>query len=546
MHSSSAAIDNELARQLWEAAPAIVLVLDQQGRVLRVNPFFQEFTGFDLADVIGRDWIAEFLPERCRGSVREVFEETLKGPSATGVITPIVTRSGEERIVEWHNRVLDTDAAQEVAVFALGFDVTERVKAETELRKSQAQLNEAQRLARIGSWRLDLRDDTLAWSDEIFRIFEIDPARFAASYEAFLDAVHPDDRELVNRAYTESVESREPYDIVHRLRLTSGLTKWVHERCETRYDEYGEPIYSTGTVQDITDQVLAQRALKESQSAYRRLHDAARLKEGAVEATPNAIAFWTFDGTVSYVNPTFVRMWGYAEPDEVIGRSITELVTDAATAEQVIARAQKGEPASAEVGARRKDGEELMVHFAVSILRDEKGAPVQFMGACMDVTERTRIERKVRRARDLLRSAVDQSPDWIFAEDLEHRFVLVNEAFAKAWDRAPRQILGHLDTELWSRDWAARNPGRSLEQLHHDDRRAFRGETVHIPHDSIVLADGRPRVFDTWKVPLRDEAGAIRGLLCYSRDVTSQWEDARGRKGRAQRPSDDAGAPPGE
>ncbi|MDH5370667.1 MAG: PAS domain-containing protein, partial [Gammaproteobacteria bacterium] len=83
---------------------------------------------------------------------------------------------------------------------------------------SAKRLNEAQRLAKVGSWELNLLNGKLIWSDEIFHIFDIDKNKFDASYDAFLNAIHPDDREAVNKAYTDSLTDRKPYEIVHRLK----------------------------------------------------------------------------------------------------------------------------------------------------------------------------------------------------------------------------------------------------------------------------------------------------------------------------------------
>ncbi len=130
-----------------------------------------------------------------------------------------------------------------------------------DMRESERKLIEAQRLAHTGSWELDLIGNVLAWSDETFRIFEIDKEKFGASYEAFLDAIHPDDREAVNKAYTDSLTSREPYNIIHRLLMKDGRIKYVNERCETFYDAVGKPLRSVGTVQDITEQKLREAEL---------------------------------------------------------------------------------------------------------------------------------------------------------------------------------------------------------------------------------------------------------------------------------------------
>ncbi len=132
-------------------------------------------------------------------------------------------------------------------------DISERKKMEHALAASQASLAEAQRIAKTGNWELDLIKNELTWSDQIYQIFEADKKTFKASYEGFLDLIHPDDMEMVNRNYKESLVSKKPYDITHRLLMKDGRIKYVHEICETHYDVAGQPIYSHGTVQDVTE-----------------------------------------------------------------------------------------------------------------------------------------------------------------------------------------------------------------------------------------------------------------------------------------------------
>lgn len=115
-------------------------------------------------------------------------------------------------------------------------------------------LQRAEKIAKIGNWSLNLKTNTLHWSDEIFRIFEIDQTEFEPSYEQFLNAIHPDDREAVNTAYTNSLITKEKYHITHRLLMKDGRIKYVIEQCESDFDEEGNPVRSMGTIQDITQQ----------------------------------------------------------------------------------------------------------------------------------------------------------------------------------------------------------------------------------------------------------------------------------------------------
>ncbi len=161
-----------------------------------------------------------------------------------------------------------------------------RYEAEIALRESTARLKEAEHQVNLGHWELDLVNDVLIWSDEIYQIFEIDPDKFGASYEAFIETIHPDDRDRVNTNYTDSVKNKTQYSIDHRLLLKDGRIKHVHEQCDTYYDERGNPIRSLGTVQDITERVLAEERLlneqilaeKEIIKAKERAEEMSRLK----------------------------------------------------------------------------------------------------------------------------------------------------------------------------------------------------------------------------------------------------------------------------
>lgn len=139
---------------------------------------------------------------------------------------------------------------------------SERKVADDILRSNESSLAAAQRIAHLGNWELDLVSNVLTWSPEIYRIFEIDPREFGASYDAFLAAIHPDDRAMVNQAYTDSVASRIPYDIVHRLLMKDGRIKYVNEKCETRYGVDGKPLRSLGTVHDITERQRAEEQVR--------------------------------------------------------------------------------------------------------------------------------------------------------------------------------------------------------------------------------------------------------------------------------------------
>ena len=130
--------------------------------------------------------------------------------------------------------------------------------------------------------------------------------------------------------------------------------------------------------------------------------------------------------------------------------------------------------------------------------------------------------QSVEELRALLQTLMDSTPDWMFAKDLEHRFLFVNRAFAAAQGLAPDDMVGRSDTEFWGMDQCEPNPATGRRGFHADDRRAFAGEVVHNPHSEAIVAGGPVRIFDTVKTPLKGPDGRIIGVLSYSRDVTEQ------------------------
>jgi len=142
------------------------------------------------------------------------------------------------------------------------FDISKQKKEQEQQRKAELHLAEAQNIAHIGSWELDIIDDKLQWSNETFRIFEIDPTKLNPSYDGFLNVIHPDDRKRVNKAYIDSLETKSAYSLEHRLLMPDGRVKLVSEKCDTEFDNKGNAIRSFGTVQDITDRKRTDDAIK--------------------------------------------------------------------------------------------------------------------------------------------------------------------------------------------------------------------------------------------------------------------------------------------
>jgi len=154
-------------------------------------------------------------------------------------------------------------------------DISERKRIEQEMLAQKKRLAESQQMAHLGNWELDLKSNTLQWSAEIYHIFELDSKKVNASYDAFLAAMHPDDRDKAEAVYKSSLETQIPYDYTHRLQMKDGRIKYVHEHSYTEFDADGTPLVSRGTIQDITASYLIERGREDLQ---KQLHQSQKME----------------------------------------------------------------------------------------------------------------------------------------------------------------------------------------------------------------------------------------------------------------------------
>jgi len=125
------------ADSLLETAPAIVLVLDPEGRIVRFNRYMEQVSGYSLDEVRGQDWFSTFLAPKDDAEIRQVFDDTLETHFTHGIVNAIVSRDGEERVIEWNNKTLTDDDGQVTGILAIGQDITDRMQLEEQLRRSQ-------------------------------------------------------------------------------------------------------------------------------------------------------------------------------------------------------------------------------------------------------------------------------------------------------------------------------------------------------------------------------------------------------------------------
>ncbi|MDD2651711.1 MAG: EAL domain-containing protein [Sulfurimonas sp.] len=239
---------------------------------------------------------------------------------------------------------------------------------------------EAQKLANIGHWELDLATGVLYWSDEVYRIFGLESQEFDATYEAFLSYVHPEDLEMVNDAYLKSLQERKGYHIEHRIVRKNGEIGFVEERCEHKFLADGTALGSIGTVHDITDKKIAESELFLASILFKKINDGVMITDA--------------DQKIITVNDAFGKISGY-EREEIIGKApniVSSGWHDKKFYEELWHAINTDGYWNGEMIDRRKDGELYTAELSIIAIHDKKGELTNYISIVNDISEKKQKE----------------------------------------------------------------------------------------------------------------------------------------------------------
>jgi PAS domain S-box-containing protein len=287
---------------------------------------------------------------------------------------------------------MDQDSSRSLEELAA---LVETLQAEVDdLRLNEHRLAEAQRVGAMGSYDWHIVKDTNAWSDELYRIYGTEPQSFNASYEKFLEFIHPDDRETVKAVHMQAFQSHEPYHMEERIVRPNGEIRILDSTGEVAVDAEGNPVRMYGICRDITEQRRAEDDARRHADRF----------ESLVEASPDALLVVNRTGEIVQVNQRTQDLFGYA-PEELIGKTIEVLIPDRlANAHRLHRSAYMGGPTARPMGTdlevigRHKDGKEIPVDISLGVLRTDDGTLVAAF--VRDVTERKRAAEYALRLHD--------------------------------------------------------------------------------------------------------------------------------------------------
>ena len=298
----------------------------------------------------------------------------------------------------------------------------------TERKRLEDSFEHAQHMAKIGRWKLDIPNEKLEWSLGVYNIFELDPNEFSASYDGFLNAIHPDDRDRVNQAYTHSLQTRQPYEIHHRLVMKDGRIKYVKETCQSEFSMNGVPLLSIGFIQDITDRIEAEQALKKAQknlerrveertgelaaekdrlqASEQRLAVSEERLKLVMDSVRDAVWDWRLDTGQVYFSSRWYTMLGY-DPGEMppsyeTWESLLHSEDVNWAKNKIEHHIKSGTPFQMELRMRTRDGGwKWILARGKAIETDDTGTPVRMLGTHTDITHQKQMEAKLQQSQKL-------------------------------------------------------------------------------------------------------------------------------------------------
>ena len=430
-----------------------------------------------------------------------MYTPILSGGDVLGILcvqstTPDLYTERDEEVVE----VIASLAATALENLRL---VEERRAAEETLRERELQLREAQRIAHLGSWTWTIKTNRVTWSDELYRIYGLEPQAFGASFEAYLACVHPADRPHVQAHIERALHTGASFEFEERIVRPDGTVRVLRSSGEVTCDADGQPVSLVGVCQDITDLKAAEEALHASEESYRTIF----------ELASDAIFVHDIEtGAVLDANRRACELHG-CTLDELKALGIGGISDghppfDAEHARAYVRRAAEGEPQRFEWLVQRKTGERFWVE--VSLQRVRILGEARVLASVRNIDERKQAEAALHRAHDELEQRVKARTAELAerTEELaqaEQRFRAIVEA-----SPTPLLLSRHDDgVILYAND--------RLEALIGAAPGSLTGQNTP---DFYVDPEDRPRVLDAVR-----EQGYVRDLeLCVKRaDGTPRW-----------------------
>jgi len=495
--------ERNLAQRYFNAAPAIMMVLNSEGEIDTINTMGCQVLGYSAEDLKGMNWFETFVPEKIKNDTEDIFKKMMKGK--TGILrfyeNEIVTGGGARRIVSWHNMPLRNDTGAITGLLASGQDVTEKRMAEQEIKEKDYQMKAVLKASPVGIALL--RERTIVWLNE-----------------ALMRMTGYDENELIDQQVVKLYESEQEYERLGKI-LYSDLSSHGFARYETRWIRKNGNLFpcllhaSPLDPEDLDRGVIiASIDMSEPKRIERNLLKTNQMLQLIIYSSPLGIIHVDVEGVVVMWNRAAERIFGWSEK-EVMGIDVNDVIQAVdIDLKNVLADVINGAKyIGNEIAVRTNDGTHIYVSVSATPLHDGMGDVLGVLALVEDITEKKRNEAELFTKNQLLSSIVDSAPLAIIAVDTGARVTL--------WNTAAEDLFQWKEGEVQGRDIPIIPEYESMNLKEHFQNIQKAGgltsfEVKRRKKDES-LVDVNLNV-----AMLRDPSGRVTGALTIYEDITEK------------------------
>ncbi len=485
-----------------------VITTDAQGKIRQMNPVAEELTGWRETDANGRplEEIFCIFNEQTQQPVENPIRRVISEGTVVGLANHTVLRSrdGNERPIVDSAAPIRSGQGEIIGAVLVFRDQTAERTAQKTLEASEERYRTLSELISDFAYAFSIGEDgslTVEWvagASERITGYTIDDMSTGENWGKLF---YEEDLPVFQKLMAEFLQGKQ---MIHefRARTKSGDACWLRA--------YGQPIWNEdhsrmiriiGGVQDITSRKLAEEALRVGEERYRLLFN----------NVADAVFFHDEQGYLIDFNDAACRRLEYSR-EELQGKHLNTFIVQE-SADKLIERMDTIKSTGSlifESAHRTRSGEVIPVETSVRLVND--GDEKRFLSVSRDIRERKRAEKAIKDNERLLRNIIDSLPESIFVKDHNLRMLVCNNVFASAVKKTPAEMVGKTDIENgWAPEFA-----RKFEKY---DRIALSGENVFVSDDPGSEGE---RIYETIKMPFRDDAGQIMGVLGIARDITEK------------------------